>query len=60
VVLDREERVYSATIVEVVDVFYLDELKAEIEAFKAKEKSRLERGRDRAELERLQKKLGKP
>ena len=57
VVLDREEQVYSATIVEVHEEVDLQELRDKIREFTVEEKRRMERQRDQAELERLQRKL---
>jgi hypothetical protein len=58
VVLDREEDVHSATIVELHEAVDLKSLRDEIRDFKVEEKRRAERARDEAELQRLQQKLG--
>jgi len=58
VVLDREEKVYSATIVEVHEEIDVRSLRDKIRDFKVEEKRRMERERDEAELRRLQQKLG--
>ena len=58
VVLDRDEKVYSATIVEVHETVDLGSLHDKIRDFTVEEKRRLERERDEAELQRLQQKLG--
>lgn len=58
VVLGREEKVYSATIVEVHDAVDLGALRDQIREFTVEEKRRKERERDEAELRRLQQKLG--
>jgi len=57
VVLDRDEKVYSATIVEVHETVELKSLHDAIRDFTVEEKRRLERERDEAELKRLQEKL---
>lgn len=57
VVLDRDEQIYSAHIVEVHDAVDLGRLRDKIRDFTVEEKRRMERERDEAELERLQKKL---
>lgn len=57
VVLDRDEHVYSAHIVEVHDTVDIKELQDKIRDFTVEEKRRMERERDEAELKRLQQKL---